>query len=221
MDQARQSIQGMIERTFHIQTITESGTAFAIEYGDNQYLVTAKHVVAGMLRGETVRAYSDLVGAVVSPVEVKVSDGNPDEGGVDVAVLQMPRPFNFQGSTPTLGRPDDLYVPQSVAMTTAEPSFAELAPVVIATRTGTVAAIVKPNQRGKYTGDFLVDIEAYPGFSGSPIICWDAEGQPRFAGVAARYSWRTVPAFGSAPVHTGFVGCFHISHVSDMIHNME
>ena len=217
MDQARSSIESIIERTLYIQTLYESGTAFAIEYDDRQYLVTAKHVVDRVLVGETVRVHSDHDVAVVSPVEIKVSDGAPDSGDVDVAVLQMPHPFPFRSSTPTLGRPEDLYVPQSVAMPTAEYYCAFGTGFLVTTRTGTIAAIVKPEHRGPLTGDLLVEIEAYQGFSGSPLIYWDAEGQARLAGVAARLSWRTIPVFGPAPGHSGLIGCFHISHALDLV----
>ena len=217
MDQARSSIEGIIERTLYIQTLYESGTAFAIEHGDRQFLVTAKHVVDRVLVGETVRVHSDHGLAVVSPVEIKVSDGVPDTGDVDVAVLQMPHPFPFRSSTPTLGHPEDLYVPQSIAMPTAEYHNAFSTAFVVTTRTGTIAAIVKPEHRGPFTGDLLVEIEAYQGFSGSPLIYWNSEGQARLAGVAARLSWRTIPAFGPAPVHSGLIGCFHISHALDLM----
>lgn len=217
MNQTRTSIENVVERTVYIQTPSEFGTAFAIETDDNQYLVTAKHVVDSVLPGETVRVHSDQGVMVVAPVHIRVSDGDPDTGDVDVAVLQMPRPLPFQSNPPNFGSPEDLFVPQSVAMPTTEYYSTFGTRFMVTTRTGTIAAIVKPDHRGPFTGDLLVAIEAYQGFSGSPVIYWDMEGQPRLAGVAARLSWRTIPTFGPGPVHSGLIGCFHISHALDLI----
>lgn len=220
MNQDRASIENIIERTLYIRTPFEWGTVLAIEYENQQFLVTAKHVVDKLLPGETIRLHSENGAAVVSPGKIKLSGGDPDKGDVDVAVLEMPRKFPFRGSTPHIGSPEDLFVPQSVAMPTAEHFGTFNAGFVVTTRTGTIAAIVKPEHRGPFTGDLLVGIEAYQGFSGSPIIYWDAEGQAKVAGVAARLSWRTIPAFGPEPVHSGLIGCFHISHVLDLIRDL-
>ena len=220
MSQARASIEGIIERTLYIQTLSESGTTFAINYDDQQYLITAKHVVDKVLPGETVRIHSDYGVAVVSPVKIEVSDGDPDKGDVDVAVLQMPRSLPLQSSTPTLGCPEDLFVSQSVAMPTAEYYGTFRTGFVVTTRTGTTAAIVKPEHRSPFTGDLLVGIEAYQGFSGSPVIYWDAEGQARLAGIAARLSWRKTPVFGPEHIHSGLIGCFHIGHALDLVRAM-
>ena len=80
-----------------------------------------------------------------------------------------------------------------------------------------MAKIVKAEHRGPYTGDFLVDIQAYQGLSGSPIFDWDPEGQVSVVGIAARLSWRSIPAFGTSPVHNGLIGCFHIECAVDLI----
>ena len=156
MNQARESIEGVIERTFHIRTMFNSGTAFVIENNDQQYLITAKHIVDGVLLGETVRLSSGLGITVVAPVEIAVGKGQPDQGGVDVAVLKVPQVFSFQSSTPALGRPEDLFVPQNIAMPTAEHFHDFGTGFGVTTRTGTIAAIVKPEHRGPYTGDLLV-----------------------------------------------------------------
>ena len=220
MNQDRASIESIIERTLYIRTPFEWGTVLAIEYENQQFLVTAKHVVDKLLPGETISLHSEQGVAEVSPVKIKLSGGDPDNGDVDVAVLEMPLKIPFRGSTPHIGIPEDLFVPQSVAMPTAEYFGTFNTGFVVTTRTGSIAAIVKPEHRGPFTGDLLVGIEAYQGFSGSPIIYWDAEGQAKVAGVAARLSWRTIPAFGPRPVHSGFIGCFHISHVFDLMRDL-
>ena len=225
MNEARVNIQSVIERTCYIKARATWGTAFAIESNERQYLITAKHIVdnaAGRVQsGEEVAIYSDCGPKVVTPLRIEVSDGDPDQGAGDVAALQMPRPLSFQSRTPTLARREDLFVTQRVAMPTAEYFGVFGPPFVVTTRTGTISAIMKRGHRGPYTGDFLLGIEAYQGFSGSPVIYWDTEGQPRLAGVAARLSWRAIPVLGPGSVHTGFIGCFHISHALELVRAMD
>ena len=224
MNETRTDIANVIERTFHIRTSAGNGTAFAIEYNGQQYLVTAKHIVKNdyddLLPGETVRLLSDQ-GMEIQPVaRIETCDGDPNSGDVDIAVLQLNQSLPFQGNAPALGRPEELFVPQTVAMPTAEHWVGFRTGFVITTRTGAIGKIVKSEHRASHTGDFLVEIEAYPGFSGSPLVCWDTEGQARLAGIATRFSWRTLQAFGPEPVHSGFIGCFHIQHAVDLIQAM-
>lgn len=226
MKQSRPDIANIIERTLHIKTAFSSGTAFAIDLAGNQYLVTAKHVVImnadSVLPGETIRLYNDIGQLVVAQVVLNVaSPGDPDQGGVDVAVLKLSQLLNFNGNSPNTIRPEDLFITQCVAMPSAEHWNAFGASFGITTRTGTIAKIIKPENRGKATGDFLVGMEAYQGLSGSPIICYDEEGKIGLAGVAARLSWRPIQVFGPGPVHTGFIGCFHIQHALTLIQNVS
>ena len=71
MNETRTDIANVIERTFHIRTSAGNGTAFAIEYNGQQYLVTTKHIVKNdyddLLPGETVRLLSDQ-GMEIQPV---------------------------------------------------------------------------------------------------------------------------------------------------------
>ena len=219
MNHARQDIANIIERTVGIRTSANVGTAFVIEYSDQQYLVTAKHVVNDLLPGETIRLFLEQ-GMEVRPIgRIEVSRGDPDSGDVDVAVLQLDQLLPFQDNPPALGRLEELFVPQPVAMPTAEHWVGFGTGFVITTRTGSIGKIVKPEHRTNHTGDFLAEIKAYPGFSGSPIVCWDEGGQARLAGVATRFSWLTVQQLG--PVHSGYIGCFHIQHAVDLIGSMS
>ena len=221
MTNAPPVIANMIERTFHIRTAVNSGTAFVIECEGLQCLVTAKHVVAtgfvGVGPGETIRLYGDQGQMYVASVQqIAANPEDPDGGGIDVAVLELSHQFEFDGNTPVLAGRGDIFLTQSVAMPSMEHWTAFGGQFGITTRTGTVAKVVQPGRRGPFTGDFLVEIEAYQGFSGSPIVAWDAEGNARLTGIAARMSWRTVPTFGTAPVHSGFVGCFFVQHALEL-----
>ena len=210
-----------MERTLHIRTPANNGTAFAINVGDQQYLITAKHMVGGILPGETVRVQTKLSVEAMSFAEVALGVGDPGEGGVDVAVLRPMKPLSFRSDPPALGRQEDMFVTQNVSMPTAEHfgQFESLGAPVVVVRTGTVAAIVE--SRSTHTGDLLVGIGAYPGFSGSPVVYWDRKGRPRIGAVAARWSHRSlVPELGSDRIHSGFIGCFHIGHALDLIRGM-
>ena len=226
MKQSRPDITNIIERTLYIKTAFSTGTAFAIDLAGNQYLVTAKHIVISntdsVLPGETIRLYNDIGQLVVTQVVQNVaSPGDPDQGGVDVAVLKLSQLLNFNGKSPNTVRPEELFITHRVAMPSAENFIDFGTSFGITTRTGTIAKIGKPGNRGRAAGDFLVEMEAYPGFSGSPIISFDEEGKAAVAGVAARWSWRSIAAFGPARVHTGFIGCFHIQHALQLIQNMQ
>ena len=225
MVQKRTSIAGIMERTLLIATLTEPkewGTAFAMEFGDQQYLITANHVAADFLPKRTSLFISSNGRLETTPADVVLSDGDPDKGAVDVAVLRLPEPLSFRSKTPTPGRPEELFVTQRVAMPTAEHfghHAANRAPLVV-TRTGSVAAILDPAERGPYTGDMMLNMLAYPGFSGSPIIYWDRKGRPKIGAVAARYSWNSIPDFEPGKVNSGFIGCFHIKHALNLIRSI-
>ena len=211
------SIEGIIERTLHIQLIGESGTAFALDLDGQQYLVTAKHVGASLLPGETIRISSHRGTWVNAPIKINVSEGDPNQGDTDVAVLQMPSPLPFQSGTPILGSPEELYVTQNVAMPTAEVYSLFRGEFGVVTRTGTIAAIRTSEHPTPLAGDFLVGIEAYPGFSGSPVIYWDSTGEARLVAIATRLFPVPIQGFGPEHINLGFVGCFNIHHALELV----
>ncbi|MYA49132.1 MAG: trypsin-like peptidase domain-containing protein [Chloroflexi bacterium] len=227
MSQAQSQINRMIERTFHIRTRLLNGTAFAIEQGNHQYLVTAKHIVGAntdqLMPGEAVQLFSDNGQAMSAQVQhLAVSPGDPDSGDVDVAVLELAEPVIFSSEALPIGRQEDIFVTQRVAMPTAEQWINFGHEFGIPVRCGTIAKIFRPERRGRFTGDFLVEMEAYQGFSGSPIIYWTPEGRASIIGIAARLSWRTIrEAFGPNPVHTGFIGGFYVQHALELMREMN
>ena len=125
MNQARPDIGNVIERTVHIRTSIDSGTSFAIEHEDHQYLVTAKHVISnridGVRPGETIRLYTDDRRMMVASVQRPAASGDePNSGGVDVAVLELSQRISFASNSPAIGRPEDLFVTQNISMASAE-----------------------------------------------------------------------------------------------------
>ena len=76
----------VIHRTFHILRATSRGTAFTLDRGGRQYLVTARHVVEGIVSGESI---SILHGERWDTVYIEVV--GIGKGDVDVAVLSCPQ----------------------------------------------------------------------------------------------------------------------------------
>ena len=226
LTETRPSLSSIVNRTFHIVTHVDFGTAFAIEVECEQYLVTAKHILTdgtkSLQKGEMFDLFTDN-GTRIRPTvaRIMVQKGEPSEGGIDVGVLRVRQPLSLDDNYPELGRREELFLTQTVAMTTTEHWRTLQGKLGVVTRTGSIAKFIDASSRNSCTGDFLLAMEAYPGFSGSPVVYWDEAGSVRIAGVASRWSWgqvshRTSPLNG-AFVHTGFTGCFHIDHVMELI----
>ena len=49
----------VIQRTFHIRRDNSTGTAFTIDRGSKQYLVTARHVVEGIESGNAIEIFHE------------------------------------------------------------------------------------------------------------------------------------------------------------------
>lgn len=70
-----------LQRTFHIKHGESAGTCFAIDHGDRQYLITAKHVVEGMSgvgRPATVELFHQKRWKVLDVTVVGEAEGNID-----------------------------------------------------------------------------------------------------------------------------------------------
>ena len=218
-------ITTIIERTFHIRTPIGVGTAFFIDVEDSQYLITAKHVIANavdsLAPAESIRIGSDSGStAVVHVARLATGAGDPDAGGIDIAVLELQRKFPFSYTSPPIAGPQDLYPTQEVIMPSAELWTAFGSASGITFRNGSISRVNRLPERSVHMGEFTVAIEAYGGFSGSPVFCRDEEKTLKLAGVAARYSWQQIPNLGNAFVHTGMLGCFYMQHALDAINDL-
>ena len=72
----------VIHRTLHIGRADSQGTAFTVDHGGKQYLVTARHVVEGIASGERISVAHQEQQKLIEINVVGVG-----EGAVDVAVL--------------------------------------------------------------------------------------------------------------------------------------
>jgi Trypsin-like peptidase domain len=77
---------GMLNRVFPIHYGNGSGTCFAIDVDDKQYVITARHVVNSIKDGEAIQIY--INGAWV---ELKVKLILPQDSSVDIAALVVDR----------------------------------------------------------------------------------------------------------------------------------
>ena len=218
------AIDNLVRRTFYLYTSISgsNGTIFAIEVERQQFWITAKHLVQHLLEGETVRLLDNEGVVHISSIQgLAVSEGNPDEDGADMAVLKLSPRINLPLPVPLLGNKDDLFLTQRIAMISGEnwPDYGATLGTVV--RSGSIAKLVPEGQRNSASGEFVVDVQAYPGFSGSPIIYWDSSGQARIAGVAARFTRRVHNMFGTHSLHTGLIGCYHIADALNLISSME
>ena len=219
MNRGQSEIANMIERTFWIRTTFQNGTAFVIDEGDHQYLVTARHLIESQDRNDSVLVYGEGRGVIVAPVQrIAVGTGDINSGGIDVAVMELSSPISFDSDPLPIGCPEDLFVTQEVVMPSAEHWAAFGTDFGITTRVGTIAKVVDAENRSSRTGDLLVDVEAYPGFSGSPILYRDMEGHAKIVAVAAKWTYRSVPDL--APGHSGFIGCYYIQHAMTLIRKL-
>ena len=72
----------VITRVFQIKWRSSQGTAFAIDYQNKQYLITARHVVEGIAHSDTVEIYYEQQWK-----HVNVSLVGSGAGGIDITVL--------------------------------------------------------------------------------------------------------------------------------------
>ena len=75
----------VIRRTFHIRYGGATGTAFAIDHGGKQYLVTARHVVPDITTGGTIDIFHDKQWKSIAVTVVGIGAGEKD-----IAVLAGP-----------------------------------------------------------------------------------------------------------------------------------
>lgn len=183
----------VIYRVLKIRTPTATGSAFTIEVDGRQYLVTARHLLAGFggegdvdlwlggrwtrFRGRAIYPASPAVDAaaldlgravtVTFPVE-------PSAGG-----LTLGQQVYFLGYPYGLGT--------AASSVPAPPGFGEI-PFL---KSGIVSAL---DDRDPQANLLYLDGQNNPGFSGGPIVFWHAESRRfRVAGVVRGYRNEALP----------------------------
>ena len=98
----------VIHRTFHIHYGAATGTSFAIDRGDRQYLITARHVVPGIATGDALNIFHEKQWKSIAVTVVGIGTDN-----IDVAVLACPfrlaPPHPLEASSAGLTYGQDVY----------------------------------------------------------------------------------------------------------------
>lgn len=173
------------------------GTAFTIEVDDRQYLITAKHVVAG-LKGED--AVQIRNGDQWSPFKVKVLRcDDPIDIAVLVPPVQLTVTFPLEPTMEGLQFAQDMYfVGFPYGLSTTFPGGFSVALVKKAIFSG------ERNEKGV---DLLfLDGHNNPGFSGGPIVFRDLSRSGatfKVAGVVSGFRHDTTPVLQPVEIKPG------------------
>ena len=176
----------VIYRVFRLKVGLETGTAFTIEEGGREYLVTARHI-AHSLQGECqIEVFRDGGWA---PLQVATVGHAP--GDVDISVLAP-----SERLTPT--RPLPLPA-SSEGLTYGQEAYFLGFPYGISDRflkeTGHPVPLVKRLTVSTLFGKpYLLDGHNNPGFSGGPVVfCPPARKEFQVAAVVSGYRWASAP----------------------------
>ena len=158
----------ILERTLYIRVGNEGGTAFKLDYQGKIYLVTARHVVAGLPSGTaTIKVWRTDKWEDYKTLKTL----SPLSDDADIAVLEtdekVSQPFEIQPATTTgatfgqqvwfLGYPYGL----GTRLSNGQLPFI---------KRGTMSAVDSSNPKAVV---LYIDGFNNPGFSGGPIIFWD------------------------------------------------
>lgn len=221
----------VIQRTFHTRYAGGTGTIFAIDRDRRQYLVTARHVVDGILSGQIIEVFHERQWKRL-PIEV-VGVG---EGEADVAVLACHMPLApthpLEPSAAGLVFGQQVYFlgfPFGWDSGGENLNYDFPVPFV---KAGFVSALIL----GGDPSLVYIDAHGNQGFSGGPVVfvpTGQAVKELQVAGVVAKAPTPLLrevvdksgrPLLGDDgnpiayfPENQGFVVAFHIRHVTDLI----
>ena len=219
----------VIRRTFHVRYGTKAGTAFAIDRGNRQYLLTARHVVPDIVDDDILHIFHEKQWKAFTVTVVGIG-----EGGIDVAVLACPvrlapsLPLEASVAGFTYGQ--DVYFLGFPFGWDAGGEDINLNFPLPFVKAGIASAITFNDP-----AHFYIDAHGNPGFSGGPVVFKNPQGgsnEFKVAGVVSNAPTpRRTPVVNSAgkPVGTsggdgafiaenqGFVVAMGIRHATEII----
>lgn len=213
----------VFRRTFFIKYGQSTGTAFTIDHGGKQYLVTARHVCPSIADGNTIAVYRH--GQWLDwPVKV-VGAGTPGNLEDDVIVLaldaQVSPSFSMPATSAGLVWGQDVYFlgfPYGLHTANAPNDGYPLPLIKRALMSGSV---------GQQVETFLLDGHNNPGFSGGPAVfrpVGSPNGEFRVFGIVSAFKSENIPITFqgnqtglSSPANTGIVVCPAIKRAVDFI----
>ena len=220
----------VIQRTFHIRYGKATGTGFAIDRGDRQYLITARHVVEGIASGSSIAIFHNKKWQTL-PVEV-VGIG---ADAIDVAVLACP--VRLAPAHSLMASIAGLVYGQQVfflgfpfGWDSGSEQINRGVPIPFV-KAGIVSAMIFEN-----TEHIYIDAHGNRGFSGGPVV-FVPSGRPanelQVAGVVANaptpllkaiVDKSGIPVLGAKdepiayfPENQGFLVAFNITHATNLI----
>jgi S1-C subfamily serine protease len=210
---AGQVTANILSRVFQIRYGGLSGSSFTIEIDKRQYLVTARHVVAGVSDGDSISLMRD--GHWV-PYTIKAIPIDPPQADIAVLALPsvLPQTFTVQVASESLALGEEAYFlgfPFGITFPGAPQASGFPLPFV---KHGICSAF------GTVKGVDYIYLDGYdnPGFSGGPIVRTNPRGITIVGVVSGfRYSDEPVLKDGKASelkyrANTGIVLGIGISH---------
>ena len=213
----------VIQRTFNIRHRMSQGTAFTIDRAGRQYLVTARHVVEGIVPGETIDVWHED-----QWTHLDVNIGGMGQGELDIAVLTCTfqispvHPLEADSAGMVYGQPAYILgFPYGRDSGGAEINRGLPIPFV---KSGVISAFTLGGVKKVY-----VDTHANEGFSGGPVVFRPQQGRRephelRVAGVVTGYIQHRRALHDADGNHlvnvgenTGIVVAVDVQHVIDLI----
>lgn len=210
----------VIQRTFKIRKGESTGTAFTIDRNGRQYLITARHVVDGIMSGEALQVWHQERWKTLDIHVVGVGEGEADVAVVAPA-LQMSPVYALEANSAGMVYGQQAYIlgfPYGRQSGGAEVNGGLPIPFV---KSGVISAFTGGEVQKVY-----VDTHANEGFSGGPVV-FNPQEEPselRVAGVVAGYLeyHRALHDdrgnhVGTVGENTGIVVATDVKHVNDLI----
>jgi S1-C subfamily serine protease len=214
----------ILQRTFLIKVGNTTGTAFIVDRNGKVYVVTARHVVAGLPDTKaTFQLWRSNKWQDVQTVRTML----PSSASVDIAIFEteekIARPFQIAVSGtdegPTMGQQVWFlgYPFGDTAMTSR--SQDQILPFI---KRGTISAI-----NGSNPDAVVLYIDGFnnPGFSGGPVVYWEfSKHAYRILGVVQGYRSDTAKVLVNGQqiatnllVNSGILTAYSIKHVLDVL----
>jgi S1-C subfamily serine protease len=178
----------VLQRTFELKYGSKTGTSFTMDVEGRQYLITARHMVAGIKKDGQIEIKKD---GQWQPTSVKTFFPSPES--VDIAVLAPTSPISPSLSLPPASAADyylsqDVYFlgfPYGLSMDAKNLNAGFPLPFV---KKGIISAFVHAEAG---TQILVIDGLNNPGFSGGPVVVSDLKNrQLTVAGVISSYRFQ-------------------------------
>lgn len=210
----------ILQRTFHFSFGESQGTCFTVDYDNQQYIITARHLVKSITDSATIRIKHEEVWK-----DYPVNLVGHCEGEVDISVLATT--FQLSPTYPLPPNSHDIILGQDVYFL----GF----PYGLASEIGELnrnfpAPLVKKailSATDSNMNIFLLDGHNNPGFSGGPVVyspMKKPDHQFAVAGVISAYRYSMDPVyFKDKPTilevryNTGIIVVYGIEHAIDLI----